>query len=43
VHRAEGRTLDWSPAGPGKYRVKAEVRILDEWIPWIYANPIELK
>jgi hypothetical protein len=39
----EGRVLDWTPPGPGKYRVEAELRILDDWVPWVYANPIELR
>ena len=39
----EGRELDWSPAGPGKYRVEAELKIRRQWIPWVYANPIELR
>lgn len=42
VHRAEGRHLDWQPDGPGKYRVEAELFVLDEWLPWVYTNPIEL-
>jgi len=42
VHRAEGRSLDWQPDGPGKYRVEAELFVLDEWLPWVYTNPIEL-
>jgi hypothetical protein len=43
VHQSEGRSLDWTPLGPGKYRVEAELRVLDEWVPWVYANPIELR
>jgi len=43
VHQAEGRALDWTPREPGKYRVEAELRVLDEWVPWVYANPIQLK
>ncbi len=39
----EGFSLDWVPPGPGKYRVEAEVKILNEWTPWVYANPIELR
>jgi hypothetical protein len=39
----EGREIDWSPPGPGKYRVEAELRIHRQWIPWVYANPIELR
>lgn len=42
VHLTEGRSLDWQPEGPGKYRVEAELFVLDEWLPWIYTNPIEL-
>ena len=41
--QAEGRMLDWHPPGPGKYRVEAELKVLDEWVPWVYANPIELR
>ncbi len=43
VHRAEGRELAWAPPGPGKYRVEAELKIVSEWLPWVYANPIALK
>jgi hypothetical protein len=43
VHQAVGRRLDWRPPGPGKYRVEAEVGVLGEWVPWVYANPIELR
>lgn len=39
----EGRTLEWTPPGPGKYRVEAELKVLKEWVPWVYANPIQLK
>ena len=43
VHQQEGRALEWTPSRPGKYRVEAELRVRDEWVPWVYANPIELK
>ena len=43
VHRVEGRAVEWAPPGPGKYRVEAELKILDEWVPWVYANPIHLQ
>jgi hypothetical protein len=43
VHQQEGRTLEWTPSRPGKYRVEAELKIREEWVPWVYANPIELK
>ena len=42
VLRVQGRHLDWQPEGPGKYRVQAALFVLDEWLPWIYTNPIEL-
>jgi hypothetical protein len=43
VFQQQGRALDWTPAGPGKYRVEAELKILNEWVPWVYANPIEVR
>lgn len=42
VYQQEGRTLDWVPSGTGKYRVEAELNIRGKWIPWVYANPIQL-
>ena len=42
VHQSEGRELDWQPNASGKYRIEAEVDILDEWTPWVYTNPIEV-
>ena len=42
VYRTEGRNFNWQPEGHGKYRVEAELFVLDEWLPWIYTNPIEL-
>lgn len=41
--RAEGRSLEWSPRKSGKYRVEAELNVRGEWVPWVYANPIELR
>lgn len=41
--RAEGRAADWAIAGPGKYRVEAELMVLGEWVPWVYANPIHVQ
>lgn len=38
----EGRRAEWTPSGPGKYRVEAELNISGEWIPWVYTNPIQL-
>ena len=43
VCQQEGRALDWTPTGPAKYRVEAELKVLDKWVPWVYANPIELR
>jgi hypothetical protein len=43
VHEQEGRTIEWTPPGPGKYRVEAELKLLGDWVPWVYANPIELR
>ena len=42
-HQSEGMDLEWEPGEPGKYRVEAELNIRDEWVPWVYTNPIELK
>ncbi|HPO15499.1 MAG TPA: hypothetical protein PLI09_18800 [Candidatus Hydrogenedentes bacterium] len=43
VYQAEGRDCSWFPAAAGKYRVEAELSVLGEWVPWVYANPLELK
>ena len=43
VHQFEDRAMEWTPPGPGKYRVEAELKIRDEWTPWVYANPIQLQ
>ena len=43
VHQEAGRTLDWTPSRPGKYRLEAELKVRDEWVPWVYTNPIELQ
>ena len=43
VHQHEGRMLEWTPSRPGKYRVEAELKLRDEWVPWVYANPIHLQ
>ncbi|MHC1770019.1 MAG: hypothetical protein AB9869_38015 [Verrucomicrobiia bacterium] len=37
-----GREASWVAPAPGKYRVEAEVDVLGEWVPWVYANPIRL-
>jgi hypothetical protein len=43
VRQQEGRAMDWTPPGPGKYRVEAELKVLGDWVPWVYANPIQLQ
>lgn len=43
VARIQGRQLDLVPPDPGKYRVEAELQVGTEWIPWVYANPIQLR
>jgi hypothetical protein len=43
VYRQEGRAVEWAPPGPAKYRVEAELKVLDKWVPWVYANPIQLQ
>jgi hypothetical protein len=43
VFQQAGRALDWAPPGPGKYRVEAELKVLNDWVPWVYANPLELR
>jgi hypothetical protein len=43
IYQAEGREIAWKPAGRGKYRVEAELKVVDRWVPWVYANPIELR
>lgn len=43
AHQGEGRKLDWAPPGAGKYRVEAELRVLNHWVPWVYSNPIQLR
>ena len=43
VHQEEGREMNWTPSGPGKYRVEAELNVRAAWVPWVYANPIQLR
>jgi hypothetical protein len=40
VARRTGTLCVWPVARPGNYRVEAELDILGEWTPWVYANPI---
>lgn len=41
--QSTGRQASWIPAGPGKYRVEAELHVRGEWKPWVYANAIHLR
>jgi hypothetical protein len=43
LSQLEGFELDWQPPGPGKYRVEALLKVNGKWVPWVYANPIELR
>jgi hypothetical protein len=43
VYQREARSLDWAPTAPGKYRVEAELHVGEDWVPWVYANPIQLQ
>lgn len=43
VFTYEGRSLEWQPSAPGKYRVEAHVDLLGEWTPWVYTNPLNLE
>lgn len=40
IDTQEGREYEYTVPYPGKYRLEAELLILDEWIPWVYTNPI---
>ncbi len=42
IHQTEGRTVEVPVDAPGKYRANFEVKILDEWTPWVYTNPLQL-
>jgi hypothetical protein len=42
VAQGIGFDYEFTPPGPGKYRVEAELDILGEWTPWIYSNYLEL-
>ena len=42
VAQMEGLDLAYRVETTGKYRVEAELMILDTWTPWVYTNPIEI-
>lgn len=43
VQQTVGRVLEIEAAGPGLYRVEAELMLAGNWEPWVYANPIRLR
>ena len=42
IQQFTGSELNWHPSEPGNYRVEVELLILDEWVPWIYSNPLRI-
>jgi len=42
VEQHEGRTYEYAVKEPGNYRIEAELSIVGEWTPWVYANPIRV-
>jgi len=42
IYQMVGLELDWQPREPGNYRVEVELYIVDEWVPWIYSNPLKI-
>ncbi len=43
VHETEGREMTYEPELPGNYRVEVDLSIRDEWVTWLYANPIRIQ
>ncbi len=40
IDTKESRRYEHVPVLPGKYRLEAELFVVDDWVPWIYTNPI---
>lgn len=40
VQETLGSALDYAADAPGVYRVEAELKVKDDWKPWIFSNPI---
>tara|TARA_B100000315_G_scaffold251103_1_gene285315 strand:+ start:4619 stop:5812 length:1194 start_codon:yes stop_codon:yes gene_type:complete len=40
--RTVGRELEYTPSGPGVYRVEVFLKLQRRWRPWIISNPIYL-
>lgn len=38
-----GRMFVWKAQSSGVYRLEAELQVRNEWIPWVYTNPIFVK
>ena len=43
IYHTAGLELDWPVPAPGVYRVEAELKVGQEWTPWVYANPIWIR
>jgi hypothetical protein len=43
VYEVVGSQLDFKPTERGNYRVEVELRIVGDWVPWIYSNPLRLE
>jgi len=43
VHQVVGTQLDFKPTERGNYRVEVELRVVGDWVPWIYSNPLRLE
>ncbi|MFP4172436.1 MAG: hypothetical protein ACLFV4_05940 [Candidatus Hydrogenedentota bacterium] len=43
VHETEGREMTYEPELPGNYRVEVDLAVGDEWVTWLYTNPIRIQ
>lgn len=43
IETQEGRTFQFAVKEAGKYRIEAELMVIDTWTPWVYTNPIHIK
>ncbi|MDX9976229.1 MAG: hypothetical protein RBU21_24855 [FCB group bacterium] len=37
-----GRTFEFVPQKPGKYRIEADLNVNGEWVDWLFTNPLEV-
>jgi hypothetical protein len=42
LRQSTGYSYETGIDQPGKYRLEAELRFLDAWVPWVYTNSITL-